>query len=622
MCGIAGIASWNRDNHIDQVQNMLDQMKHRGPDGGNIKQLEGICLGHRRLSIVDLTNNGSQPMRDGEGRFTISFNGEIYGFNGLRNELKRSGYNFNSKSDTEVILAGVVEWGIKVLCEKISGMFAFALWDNKLKKLFLCRDRFGEKPLYYIKEGTKVTFSSNANTLFFKRRPALNKSGVLSFLNQGFCSPNTPIYENLLSVKPGHILEVGEESIMTYPYYELKPNSLLFNEKDWLSDLDSTLQQVIEDELVSDVGCGALLSGGVDSSLIAKYALGINPETVLYTVRMSDNRLDESSIASDYAKHLGANHKIVDGRPISKDEYIRLIQQFSEPLGDSSAIGMYIVSKAVKEQATVLLTGDGGDEMFAGYNSIKLAADLKTARSITSNLGLSGFFSGVSDVIPVKTQINVLKKAKTYLDAISKNEIEFKITRTHFHDRNNLGLLGEIFNERPQKLEYQDYLKAIAKKNNYSAIEKMLLIDIYNNLLCDYIPKVDVSTMANSIEARSPFLHHKIADLAFSMPLDIRRFGNRSKGALKELLSIKVDHPSVKRIIKGKRGFVIPVDNWLDGEWNDLVAGLSNSALIDMKILTTEGINNLNKAYSSSPQVFSRLRYNLVVLNIWYSQWF
>ena len=303
MCGIGGIASWSDRDDSKTVKKMTDLFVHRGPDDFGIRQLKGACLGHRRLSIIDLTKDGHQPMPDNSKRYWIVFNGEIYGFMALRKELENIGISFISNSDTEVLIEGFKVWGIDKLCEKINGMFAFAIWDNRDELLYLARDRFGEKPLYYLKDGKNIRFSSFSKSLYVDASfsPQLDPDGVVSFLHQGFCSHSTPILKDLKTITPGTYTVFSKTGKESKKYWEIdftKENRSI----DELSKVvESTLEDIIKEELVSDVSTGALLSGGVDSSLIASIASSINPDINLFTVKMNDPRYDESPIAKSFA---------------------------------------------------------------------------------------------------------------------------------------------------------------------------------------------------------------------------------------------------------------------------------------------------------------------------------
>ncbi len=623
MCGIAGIAHWTGTSFEKTVQKMCQTMIHRGPDGGHVQELRGACLGHRRLAIIDLSQGANQPMADNSGRYFITFNGEIYGYQSLKDELISLGCQFRTASDTEVILEGFKKWGIAKLCKKLTGMFAFAIWDNLEQVLYLVRDRFGEKPLYFYQYEGTFRFASYAKALFTDiATPRLNPTAIVAFLHHGFCLPDYPIYEGLQALRPASYMIVTKdnnikESTYWEPSFEPKINQ---STEQWLDAIDNQLTQIVNDELISDVGIGTLLSGGVDSSLISTIAASIKPDVNLFTIKMLDNpSLDESEIAKIVAKKIGGKHHIIEAKPIPREDFITLQQQFSEPLGDSSAIGMWLVSKVARENVTVVLTGDGGDELFAGYNTIKQHIDWQKARSYANNFLGKSIHTLSKNILFRVSDRPFFRKITTFTNLISNSAKEVHLKQTLMPQKLHIGLFGPLTVDAAKELYHLDILSKLWNKGIATdELDKLMSFDLYHTLLGDFIPKVDTATMFHSLEARTPFLHHHIADLAFKMPIDVKRLNNQSKGITKALLTKKIGEENSAHVIQGKRGFVIPIDYWLDNEWKDLVERLPTSKLVQEGYLSKQGVLKVINGYKKYPSTYSRIRYSLVALDIWY----
>ena len=621
MCGIAGIVDWRNKDWTDTVQKMNDRVYHRGPDDGGVIQLMGACLGHRRLAIIDLSNNAGQPMKDGSGRYWVTFNGEIYGYKTLREKLLNNGVKLRSTSDTEILAEGMKMWGIEGLCQRLSGMFAFAIWDNIKQVLFLARDRFGEKPIYYMHENGVFRFSSFSKALYIdNRRPELNPDGVFSFLSQGFCTPEVPIFKGLSSVSPGTYCIIEPNKIESRRYWNPSALKEILPVEDWMNRIEKQLTTIVEDELVSDVPAGALLSGGVDSSLIASIAVTIRPEIELFTVKMSDKEFDETPLAKMLVERIGGNHRIIPADPIKVEEYTQLMQQFSEPLGDSSAIAMWIVSRAAKKYTKVFLTGDGGDEMFAGYDTITLAAKMKKYRRLLNNKIGSALNSGLHYCFFKKPKSILLRKFATFIGQGSTSALSAHAENSMIADRFSMQILGPRLTTASESKNYIEKLESFLRKSAIgSELDALMALDIKNKLAGDYLPKVDVASMQHSVEARSPFLHHKLAELSYRIPVEMKRYDNQPKGMLKKILQRRVGDQTASGIINGKRGFVVPVDRWLDSHWSRMVKDIPRSPLVAEGWLDQKGVMLFLQSYSQNPSVYSRLRYNLIAFDHWYS---
>lgn len=618
MCGIAGILDYRGALSEQRVSHMATLMAHRGPDNQGVRTYGPCVLGHRRLSIIDLSEEANQPFVRGEN--ALVFNGEIYNFLEIKENLASDGVEFRTNSDTEVILAGYEKWGGKELCKRLRGMFAFAIWDAQKSELFLARDRFGEKPLYYSYEESQFVFSSVATTITrtAEKKYRLSETGLVSFFQLGYAKSPYHIFEDICMLPPGHYGVVNKKGIVHRSYWNLHPidTPKLFN--DSLERVERLLQQSVKRQLIADVPLGCLLSGGVDSTLIASLAAEEKPNMHMFTVRMPNSPLDESDLASETAQHLGVNHVIIDAQPVEQNDLYDLMGKFSEPLGDASALGMWMVAREAKKVVTVVLTGDGGDEFFEGYKTVPLHASLESKRGLTANR--VGKFLARSAMIATRpfTDVSVVRKGRTYAQLLSKTHKEYHIGKSlipsEFKSLLKLEKPGAFW-------EIEAHLGRIWDSSPLPGSRyAQAYFDIKTDLHGDYIPKVDTTTMAHSLEARAPFLDHDLANFGFNLRTEHKYYKNQPKGILKELLRKRVGEQLYTKITSEKRGFILPIDEWFNGRWGDLANNMANSPLvqdgfIDGKIMT----KILNKA-KLRPERYSRIRFSLLALDIWYRQ--
>lgn len=622
MCGICGIVDWQRSDRRDQVTSMCEVMEHRGPDYRGVIQLRGCCLGHQRLSILDLSESGNQPMANEDGTVWVVFNGEAYGFEELVTELRGAGHRFRSRSDTEVILHGYEQWGMAGLCRRLRGMFAIALWDQSVERLFLARDRFGEKPLYYVEEAGEVRFASTARALYqgCGPRPELSPPSLVQYLHYGFCLPQAPILAGLKAVLPATFITFSRESgPVTHQYWEpsfvrrkaLEPSQ-------WVDQVEERLEASVRRQLVADVPVGCLLSGGVDSSLVAYYAVKAKPDLQVFTVRMPGSDLDETEKATSVAREIGAQHHVIDAEPVAMAQFSRFQSMFSEPLGDASAIAAWMVAGYARRHVKVILTGDGGDELFAGYKSVQLQTRMEPYRRWMANRAGRSLVRLANVVAGPLQGLPLIRRALTFGRLIS-TPLQAAHTGSHHIPLELESLLwGPRLKAAVTTREHLSLLERLWIGTDATLpLDQLQHFDLKFGLVGDYLPKVDSASMTVSLEARTPFLDHDLAELAFSIPPTIRIRGGVGKWVLKSLVNRRLP-VSADQVIRVKQGFVVPIDRWLDGEWRELVEGVRTSPLISEGYLSAIGVGRVLAGARSDPERFSRLRYSLVALDIWY----
>lgn len=596
-------------------------MVHRGPDDHGLKQLAGCCMGHRRLSIIDLSPLGHQPMSNKDGQVWVIFNGELYGFHTLVRELKQDGHTFRSRSDTEVLLHGYQQWGIAGLCRRLTGMFAFALWDQGEETLYLARDRFGEKPLYYVRHCGEVRFASNTRALFTPGGliPEPDPDALVAYLNLNFYLPQMPALCGVQVVPPASVVTIKQSGEACERYWTLTcaPREPLTPDE-WLDRVENALRDAIGKQLIADVPVGCLLSGGVDSSLVASLAVEAKRDLQLFTVRMPDAALDESAKAASIARVIGGQHHILDAQPVSLSDFIDFQRTFSEPLGDASSIATWMIARYAREHVTAVLTGDGGDELFAGYSSVNLQVKAERWRRAFANpLGRAGASLAERVLTPFVAQ-PIARKALT-AGRLLTTPIKAAHTGVSYipHELGS-ALWGPRVSEAAARRQYLRSLSDMWDDTDaITPLDHLLQFDIKFVLVGDYLPKVDTATMACSLEARAPFLDYHLAELAFSMPPDMKRLNDQSKGILKALLTRRLGAAATASVGR-KQGFVVPIDRWLDHDWQPLVADLADSPLIRDGYLAGEAVRAILTAVVHQPERYSRLRYSLVVLDLWY----
>jgi asparagine synthase (glutamine-hydrolysing) len=597
MCGIVGFINcknYRRDDSVSIIHKMNKSLNHRGPDDEGIwvDQDYGIAFGHRRLSVIDVSRGGAQPMVSSNGRFIISYNGEVYNYKKIKKKLEENGKPIllKGRSDTEIILAAIERWGMRDSLSLFVGMFAFALWDRKLNTLSLARDRFGEKPLYYGIQKNTFMFSSELNAL--KNHPEFLKQidrNVIPLLLRHNCIPAPySIYKGIYKLKPGHIIEIqfnyethiSKLKVKSKSYWEIndndenETNTFVSSTDRALSELDRLLNISIKGQRISDVPLGVFLSGGVDSSIIAAIAQSQSKNAIkTFTIGNHDMRYNEAGHAKKISQYLGTDHTELY---ISPNDALDLVPKlgaiYDEPFSDSSQIPTYLISKLAREQVTVALSGDGGDEIFGGYNRYTWVPKIwekikyihpslresisKTLRRLPySDLNnLYGFINSNfwNNDLPIDFGERIHKFAEV-LPMKSPMDIYYTLC-SHWKNPENVTINCTEYSTRLSKL-----------KNNKSTpniSEYMMLMDIVTFLPDDILVKVDRASMANSLEVRAPFLDHRVFNFAKNLPTNMKFQNSENKWLLRQLL---YNYIPKKLLVQRKMGFSIPIGEWLRG---------------------------------------------------------
>ena len=564
MCGIAGIVHFDTTKPVDRplLEKMTDVLSHRGPDGRGFYVDGHIGLGHRRLAIIDLTT-GDQPKLSADENLVIVFNGEIYNYIELREELKALGHNFTTASDTEVILNAYTEWGPE--CQKrLNGMWAFALWDKREQQLLLSRDRLGEKPLHYSFQDNSLLFGSEIKSILAagQKQPIATHLWHI-YLSLGYLPAPHTFYQDIQKLPPAHYLLVKNGNIRERCYWEF-PLSL---EEEMRTDAAQIYQEFqscffdsVRIRMRSDVPFGAFLSGGLDSSgVVAAMVEESRSPVETFTIGFEDNAFDERKIAREVAEWFGTNHHEEIVRPESFDESLtNVLHQFDEPFGDASAVPVGMVSKLARQRVTMALTGDGGDEVLSGYTSY-----------VTEKI--TGYYQSIPAIVRggVYQAVNISSLLATNDSRYRLNRLKrfLRLSDESFNDRftDKLSLLnrGAIRNLIPndtKQFSIEDYLSDLFAKCPFKdPFYKLMYFNLKVSLPDDMLSKVDRMSMAHSLETRVPFLDHRLVELAVTVHKNVKLPGRNRKNLLKQTYGRRLP-PS---LLKGpKRSFCVPLREW------------------------------------------------------------
>lgn len=553
MCGITGIIAKKAVNYTEAAQSMTDALSHRGPDGGALATFENAIIGHRRLSIIDLST-GNQPMYNSSRSLALVFNGEIYGYQDIKNKMPD--YNFRTTSDTEVIIALYEKYGENFL-NKLPGMFAFGIWDDNKQTLIAARDRFGEKPFYYaIGPNGEFIFASEIKSILKSNliKPVISKSSIAHYLNKIYIHPSETIYENIYTLPPAHMLTYKDGKITISRYWNLPDINESITLDEAVTKFKYLLEQAVKKQLVADVPVGAFLSGGLDSTTVVGIASKLSPKikTFSFGYEGTKNELSFAKMAAD--KYQTEHYELHDKDNDIASMLLEMSNVYDEPLADSSTISTYLISKLTRKHVTVVLTGDGGDELLGGYygwyRSILAMSD-KDLKSypgktilmrIASQLALRFNYSNKAQLISRTRGLYYRNKYKNTIDAHRASNIYFKESEIR-----KLGLKSSI-------------LKPEISWKRLNTVDDAMRLDIEDYMPGDILVKIDRASMANSIELRAPFLDVELAEFAISLPYTLKIDEKEEKIVMRRAFEEMWPEQIRKR---SKLGFGAPVKIWL-----------------------------------------------------------
>ncbi|HET7217713.1 MAG TPA: asparagine synthase (glutamine-hydrolyzing) [Vicinamibacterales bacterium] len=565
MCGIAGFVNWTGEPAARELaQAMTDRLQHRGPDGEGHRIFGNTAIGHRRLSIIDV-GTGAQPMSNEDGTVWITFNGEIYNYRELRDILVAHGHVFRTQSDTEVMIHGYEQWGEDVV-PRLRGIFAFAILDERHHRLLLARDHFGVKPLIYYADGSRFAFASEMKAITIDPAipRAIDWSAVADYFDYGYVPAPRAILNGFTKLRPGHLMSVDlrrAAAPVQKCYWQLtygEPSGT--NEAALIEQLDQLLQESVRLQLVSDVPLGALLSGGIDSSAVVTVMAEQSPERIkTFSIGFDEQRFSEVQYARKVADLVRSEHHEHTVRANVAELLPRLVYHFDEPFSDASAVPTYYVCEMARRNVTVCLSGDGGDEMFAGYDRYGYCRDQGRADFLPPWIR-SAVFGSMAAVYP-----RSLPGAAAIAGASRAPEDRFvDYMRGQYGRVNGRHLFSESTRARvPQGREDFALLRSAFDDRIADPLNKYLDVDVKTYLPNDILTKTDITSMMNSLEVRVPLLDHKLAEFAARLPADLKLRGRETKYALKQVVKRRLPQEILDR---PKMGFGVPMREWVASE--------------------------------------------------------
>ncbi len=616
MCGICGVVYFDgKPADPSLIEQMSEPIKHRGPDDAGIYSRANVALGHRRLSIIDLSG-GRQPLSNEDGSIWISFNGEIYNFQELNAELK-SDHLIRTRSDTETIVH-LYEKYPDSFVTRLRGMFAFALWNQGKRTLILARDRVGKKPLYYYLDEQKLVFASEIKAIL--RHPGLSldidEQAVSDYFSFGYIPSPKSIFRRIRKVRPGHFLRfVGRES-QEIQYWDLsfsEPQSR--PEAEWRHQLLEELGSATQIRLMSEVPLGAFLSGGLDSSaVVATMSRLMDQPVKTSTIAFNESRFDESKWARQVADHLGTDHSVRTVTPSRIDVVERLALHFDEPFGDSSALPTYLVCQAARERVTVALSGDGGDENFAGYRRYLFDLQENRLRALLPPWIRSGVFRPLSAIYPKMDWAPRFLRGKSTFESLARNPLEgYFETVSIFRTRDKPLILSDDLKSALRGYDSIEVFRHhFEKADTDDPLSRIQYLDIKTYLTEDILTKVDRASMAHSLEVRCPLLDHKFMELAAKIPSSLKLKGSCRKYIFKSASRQMLPQQIIDR---EKMGFALPLAEWFRGGIKDF----AHSYLLESvdPFVSSAFVRRIWEQHQSGRRDRSSHLWNILMFRLW-----
>ncbi len=604
MCGIAGYVSKNKPTK-KTLKAMTDRIEYRGRDAAGYYVDKNAALGHRRLSIIDLSKEGNQPIYNETKEIVIVFNGEIYNFEELRKQLEEKGHIFKSKTDTEVLVHGYEEWGHK-LTKKLRGMFAFAIWDSIKKELYMARDQWGIKPLYYYQTDDSLLFASEIKA--FLDHPEFKKELNENILSAYLCFNSTPteetFFKGVFRLEPGHqlIYKDGKKKIEQFFHMEFKETDKPMEQI--VDEIDKAMKDSVKHHEIADVEVGSFLSSGIDSS----YLVSVAKPDKTFTVGYDNPKYDEISYAKDLAKKLGIENK---SKKITKKEYMKafpnIMYHMDEPLADPSAIALYFVAQIASKDVKVVMSGEGADELFGGYNTYKEEIDQSWYMKIP--YPIRHFASNIAGLFPEVRGFNFVYRRGRRLEDY------------------NIGL-GRVFRDEEamkivknkNQIHTKDIVAPFYKEfNENSNLVKRQVIDFYFWLVRDFLHAVDRNTMMFGLEARTPFLDKKVYEVARQLPVYAKINKETTKPALREAAKKVIPNESYK---KKKLGFPVPLREWIREDDLYLEIKSKFQSPVAKKYFDEKRIMKLLEDHKSGRKDCYKKVWTIYTFLVWYDQFF
>ena len=644
MCGITGIFSpqTGRDKNVFQNigQAMNDALHQRGPDSHGIWQDPNnpILLAHRRLAIIDLSAEGHQPMASTSNRYMLVYNGEIYNFLDLKKQLEILGTTFRGRSDTEIFLAAIEQWGLNEALQKINGMFAIALWDRKQKELHLIRDRMGKKPLYLGWSGKDLVFASELKSIKYHQdlQPKINQNCLNAYLRFGYMPAPLCIYENMWMLPPAHRITLTQKDIEAQndlytkmqPYWnnltklsdaKEKPN--IADEGEIIEEFENLLEKCVQDRMMSDVPLGAFLSGGIDSSsIVALMQKNSTQKIKTYSIGLNEPGFNEAEYAAKVANHLGTeHHELYLNAKDTCDIIPQLPNMYDEPFADISAIPTYLVSKIARQNVTVALSGDGGDEMLGGYNRHIAAPQIWKRMKFMPTI-IRKTMTDMIQLMPTNRLDALMRSHPQFGTRLHKAASIFGLSST---EEIYMRLISQWDNPNDLVLNSREPDIPLTQNQKFphqmSFAEQMMFKDTLSYLPNSVLTKVDRASMAISLEIRAPLLDTRIYDYVWSLPFNMKIRRQSGKYLLREILARYIPRELYQR---PKQGFAIPIGKWLKTDLKDWAEDLLNEKRIkEDGYLNADLVNKTWQEHKQGQGQHAGKLWNILMFQAWHDKW-
>lgn len=628
MCGICGIIDLT-GQPIDQdiLRRMADTLAHRGPDAEGfyynpaVGGSPAVGLAHRRLSIIDIAT-GQQPLANEDGTVWIVFNGEIYNYLDVREELLHKGHVFKTRSDTETIVHAFEEWGESCV-DRLRGMFAFAIWDENRQRLFVVRDRLGIKPLYYYWDGKTLIFGSEIKAIVANPRVArtLNLEALCDYFTLLYIPAPKSIFQNIHKLEAGHVLTLAAGTVKIQQYWDLHFHpDLEVSENEWQERILTKLEEAVRIRLMSEVPLGAFLSGGVDSSAVVALMAGLMHEPVkTASIGFQEQSFNELPYARQVAGQFATDHHEQMVKPDSVAILDQLVWYFDEPFADSSAVPTYYVSQVAKQKVTVCLSGDGGDENFAGYRRYYFDRMENSIRSFIPNIIRQQCIKPLAGLYPKMDWAPQMFRAKTLLTNLAMDPVEGFFNSMSWFQGSRASLFTEDVTRQLAGYSPIDTFRrhyANAPQDPLSAVQ---YIDIKTYLVDDILTKVDRASMAHSLEVRVPLLDHEFMELVANIPSKLKLKSREGKYILKKSLERKLQHDTLYR---PKNGFSIPLGQWLKNDLKSLFEkSVLNQTAKTIQLLNKRTVETIWREHQTGQRERSAELWPILFLQKWLDKW-
>lgn len=616
MCGIIGIWAKNKEGEkaFDQIDASVLSMRHRGPDVQNSIRHGNVALGHARLSIIDTSSYADQPFKDETGKYELVFNGEIYNFIELRTELVEKGVKFKSNSDTEVLLYLLIHEGKEAVL-RLNGFFSFVFYDIERNEIIFGRDSMGIKPMILYEDGDKIILCSELSALFsFDIDKTIDAGALNHYLGLTYIPADHTILEQAFKVNPGEVGTIIDGSVSIKKYSKLKRNPYIkLTYPDAVAELKDLLEASVEKRMVADVPLGTFLSGGVDSSIISAIAAKNKSDLETFSIGFDHPHYDESIYSRQVAEHIGSRHnEFILTKKDFENEFENFLESIDEPFADSSSFAAYFLAKKTKQKVTVALSGDGADELFAGYNKHRaLLRSTKTSKRDKMLIGLASKVLKPSENNRISSMGDFNRKLQKMNSGL-KLDIESRYWHwCHFTSIEDV--VNILKSEHYREINWEGY--------EIRDVSDSLIADQHYILPNDMLKKVDMTSMANSLEVRTPFLDRSVVDFANSLPLDFKLDSKNSKKILKHAFENDLPHEILYR---KKRGFEIPIQAWLGDKIEDLLNSetFSKEFIENQGLFKHEGIKDLvkiGKSRNFGDKIY--LIWSLIVFQTWWKKY-